>query len=168
MTTIDITEYDSYDIGLKILEYAKSKEETNGPLKAHFWGTQHFDNAFDKSSGKLETGVIAKNEDAGKAMLVVLKYFLIDIGGEDLKDDLECKIEDKYIGDGIDMKCISVETIIKLLSSVSDGYRLSFDLNGTYKTKTYGYKDGKHISNKIEKKFHEVKFYNLALLLDQY
>lgn len=163
MTTIDITKYDSYDIGVKILGFAKSKEETNGTLKAYFWGTQHFDTAFDKSSGKLETGVIAKNEDAGKAMLVVLKYFVDD--DEDLVGDLEYKIEEN---DGeINPECISVETIVKLLSSISDGYRSSFDLNETYTTKTYGYKNGNHITNKIEKKFHEVKFYNLALLSDQ-
>ncbi len=154
--SVNIEKFDRDDFMSEILDYIKHKENNSTePIRVYFWGSQHFDSRFDYESGRLEVGVMAKSEDSGLAMLVALNYIVYS---NYFDDDLDHYIE--LDGGEFDKTSISVEKIVKILTEVSHGYRVSFGLNETYKTEVY--LKGK--TTKIEKKFHEVKLYNLAMI----
>lgn len=164
--TINLKTEDSDEILSKVLNYASEKEKaSSAPLRIHFWGSEHWDDRiFDALSGKLEIAVLAKDSDAAVAMLVVLKY-IID-RRENANSDLEFNLEmEAGGGREIDETTIPVETASKLLSALSDGYRVTFNLEDTYTSKYHEMeKDYKYITKTITQTFQDVDVYNIQRL----
>lgn len=104
----------------------------------------------------LDVGVLAKNPKAALAMMVVL-HFGDEFGSYDPCDWLWdfCDGENE----------VSIEKAVKTLGGSSDGFRLSFDIDETYKSKYYTRTvvNGKltYIDKEIKKSFQDVKVYNL-------
>ncbi len=158
MATIKCKQDSSEDILEKVFSYAEKMEsESKNKLKIHFWGSQHFDSEFDKKSGKLQVGVLAKDPQAALTMMVILQF------GEEFQEWLD--FDDDIVE-------VTVEDAIKKLGASSDGFRLSFGINEIYKNTYYTRTcvDGKltYINRKVETTFQDVEVYNFQRIKEDY